>query len=66
MLNDWAEGRALPVVAVSDYNFDWEVQGGDGAHDAGFNLMTEGGAWEWVQPPPDSLTTQMQRLALPL
>ena len=27
LLNDWAEQQTLPVIAVGDYNFDWEVEG---------------------------------------
>lgn len=57
MLQEWAEGKALPVIAVGDYNFDWEVQGGEAVHDAGYDLMTEGSAWEWVRP-PQLVTTQ--------
>ena len=50
MLNDWAEQQTLPVIAVGDYNFDWEVKGGEARHDQGYDLMTADGAWKWVQP----------------
>ena len=50
LLNDWAANKTLPVIAVGDYNFDWEVTGGEQNHDQGFDLMTEGGAWEWIRP----------------
>ena len=50
MLREWAEGKTLPVIAVGDYNFDWEAEGGERAHDAGYDLTTEGGAWQWVRP----------------
>lgn len=42
MLNEWAENQDLPVIAVGDYNFDWEVVGGDQDHDEGFDLLTAG------------------------
>jgi endonuclease/exonuclease/phosphatase family metal-dependent hydrolase len=50
MLNDWAEQQTLPVIAVGDYNFDWDVKGAEGGHDQGYDLMTAEGAWKWVQP----------------
>jgi len=50
LLHDWAEEQTLPVVAVGDYNFDWEVVGGDTDHDQGYDLMTAGDAWVWVRP----------------
>lgn len=49
-LNEWVRTQTLPVVAVGDYNFDWEVQGGDQDHDRGYDNMTAGGAWTWVRP----------------
>jgi len=57
MLNDWAEQQTLPVIAVGDYNFDWEVKGGEGDHDQGYDLMTADGAWKWVRP-AQLVTTQ--------
>ena len=50
MLNDWAEQQTLPIIAVGDYNFDWDVKSAEGAHDQGYDLMTADGAWKWVQP----------------
>ena len=50
MLNDWAEQQTLPVIAVGDYNFDWDVRGAEGEHDQGYDLMTADGAWKWVRP----------------
>jgi hypothetical protein len=43
----------LPVIAVGDYNFDWNVQTGEKDHDLGYDLLTDGGAFDWVRP--DSL-----------
>lgn len=49
-LNDWVRTQTLPVIAVGDYNFDWEVVGGDQDHDAGYDNMTNAGAWTWIRP----------------
>lgn len=49
-LNAWAREQTLPVVAVGDYNFDWEVEGGDARHDAGYDNLTREGALSWVRP----------------
>lgn len=49
-LNTWVRAQTLPVIAVGDYNFDWEVVGGDQDHDLGYDNMTNGGAWTWVRP----------------
>ena len=49
-LNDWAEAQALPIVAVGDYNFDWDVAEGERDHDAGYDNLTADGVWAWVRP----------------
>ena len=50
LLRKWAENQVLPVIAVGDYNFDWEVEGGDAHHDPGYDRMTEDGVFTWVRP----------------
>jgi hypothetical protein len=57
LLNAWAQNQQLPVIAVGDYNFDWEIVGGDRMHDRGYDLMTAGDVWEWVRP-AQLVTTQ--------
>jgi endonuclease/exonuclease/phosphatase family metal-dependent hydrolase len=57
LLNAWAQNQELPVIAVGDYNFDWEIAGGDRMHDRGYDLMTAGDVWEWVRP-AQLVTTQ--------
>ncbi|MGF1515942.1 MAG: endonuclease/exonuclease/phosphatase family protein, partial [Elainellaceae cyanobacterium] len=55
-LNQWGRSLPLPVVAVGDYNFDFDVAAGDaGQRDLGFDLMTAEGVFTWVRPQP--LTT---------
>lgn len=50
LLNEWASEQELPVIAVGDYNYDWEVQGGDNDHDDGFDLLTAADIFTWVRP----------------
>ncbi len=54
LLNQWARHQTLPVIAVGDYNFDWQVGNGnagvDRIHDRGFDLMTADGVFSWVRP----------------
>ncbi|MGF1537864.1 MAG: endonuclease/exonuclease/phosphatase family protein [Elainellaceae cyanobacterium] len=55
-LNQWGRSLPLPVIAVGDYNFDFDVEAGDaGKRDLGFDLMTAEGIFTWVRPQP--LTT---------
>ena len=50
LLAQWAAAQTLPVIAVGDYNFDWAVQSGESNHDAAYDAMTQGDAWEWIRP----------------
>jgi hypothetical protein len=43
LLNAWACQQTLPIIAVSDYNFDWDVTNGDTVHDPGSDLLTSDG-----------------------
>lgn len=52
MLNQWARQQTLPIIAVGDYNFDWDVEDGDTDHDEGYDEMIGGGIFTWVRPPP--------------
>jgi endonuclease/exonuclease/phosphatase family metal-dependent hydrolase len=49
-LNLWARSQALPVIAVGDFNFDWNVQRGDRQRDRGYDLLTADGVLTWVRP----------------
>ena len=53
LLNEWAESVSIPVIATGDYNYDWEVAGGDNDHDLGYDLLTAGNIFTWIRP--DSL-----------
>lgn len=50
LLNEWVAEQGQPVIAVGDYNFDWDVVGGDGDHDLGYDRMTADGEFDWVRP----------------
>jgi len=50
LLNRWAAEQTLPIIAVGDYNFDWEVHCGDINHDRGYDEMVSGGFFNWVRP----------------
>jgi len=50
-LNTWATAQTLPVIAVGDYNFDWNLPNGETSHDVGFDNLTANGVFEWVSPP---------------
>jgi endonuclease/exonuclease/phosphatase family metal-dependent hydrolase len=50
LLNEWAIIDRRPAIAVGDYNFDWEVVGGDDDHDLGYDYMTAQREWTWVRP----------------
>ncbi|HXF63382.1 MAG TPA: SH3 domain-containing protein [Caldilineaceae bacterium] len=52
----WAGSQTLPVIALGDYNFDWNLPDGV-SHDEGFDYMTAAGVWEWVRP-AELVTTQ--------
>jgi hypothetical protein len=47
-LSDWAATQSIPVIAVGDYNIDYDID--DGVGSKAFNLMLEAGVFEWVVP----------------
>ena len=49
-LNAWARQQTEPLIAVGDYNFDYQV--GGSRRDRGFYEMTEDRVFEWVKPDP--------------
>lgn len=49
MLHDWAAVQAYPVIEVGDYNYDLMPENWQ-KHDKGFDIMTEGGVFNWVMP----------------
>ena len=51
LLNRWAARLSVPVIAVGDYNFDWDVDDGENDHDQGYDNLVENGTFTWVRPP---------------
>lgn len=51
-LNEWAGGQALPVIAVGDYNFDWDLDLGQQQHNQqkGFGDLTACDRFSWLKP----------------
>ncbi|MFZ1024899.1 MAG: endonuclease/exonuclease/phosphatase family protein [Limnoraphis robusta] len=50
LLNRWAQKQQLPIIAVGDYNFDWDVKNGENKRDSGYDLLTENDVLTWVRP----------------
>jgi endonuclease/exonuclease/phosphatase family metal-dependent hydrolase len=50
-LNAWARQQQLPVIAVGDYNFDWNLPKGEKDHDKGYDNLTRDGVFTWTRPP---------------
>jgi hypothetical protein len=57
MLNEWAANQPLPVVAMGDYNFDWDLDDGDEDHDRGYDFITANDVFVWLRP-EELVTTQ--------
>jgi len=55
LLNEWVARQVLPVIAVGDYNFDWNIA--DDTHDSGYDAIIAEERFQWVQP-ETLLTTQ--------
>ncbi|WP_448380777.1 endonuclease/exonuclease/phosphatase family protein [Gloeomargarita sp.] len=50
LLNEWARTQDLPIIAVGDYNLDWDIDSGGRQRDQGFDLLTQDGVFRWVKP----------------
>lgn len=50
LLNQWVATQNDPVIAVGDYNYDWDVDNGENNHDQGYDLLTASNRWRWVRP----------------
>ncbi|MEN9234296.1 MAG: hypothetical protein Q6J74_09410 [Gloeomargarita sp. DG02_1_bins_92] len=52
LLNEWARQQNLPMIAVGDYNFDWDIDTQGKKRDLGFDLLTANEVLVWVKPEP--------------
>lgn len=50
LLNEWARMQNLPMIAVGDYNFDWDISSQGQKRDLGFDLLTQNEVFRWVKP----------------
>ena len=50
LLNEWARAQTLPVIAVGDYHFDWDVSDGEADHDRGYDLLIHDEVFVWIRP----------------
>ena len=47
-LVEWARTQLLPIVALGDYNFDYEFATAKG--NGGFTNMLQDSVWQWIEP----------------
>ncbi len=47
-LTRWAAGTRLPVIAVGDFNFDYDFATHQG--NAAFDVFLRGNTWKWIRP----------------
>jgi hypothetical protein len=47
-LRKWAEAQSLPLLAIGDYNFDYNF--GEMAGNKAFQLFTKDNVWRWLRP----------------
>lgn len=46
----WVKQQDLPIIAVGDYNYDWDIERGQDKHDKGFDILTKDKLLKWVKP----------------
>lgn len=54
-LHEWARDQRLPVIAVGDWNMDYDVELGDLGvphRDRAYDELTRDGVWKWLRPEP--------------
>ena len=49
-LREWARNKSTPIVAIGDYNFDYDFHTKKG--NAGFDEFLKDGVWKWIKPEP--------------
>ena len=47
-LRKWAEAQSLPLIAIGDYNFDYDFR--TKAGNMAFQLFTKDNVWKWLRP----------------
>jgi len=49
-LNQWVREQSVPIIAVGDYNFDWDVEDGEINHNRAYDYFTAGDGFRWIRP----------------
>jgi endonuclease/exonuclease/phosphatase family metal-dependent hydrolase len=49
-LREWARDQTLPVIAIGDFNFDYNFAEKEG--NEAFSLFMQDGVWKWIRPEP--------------
>lgn len=49
-LREWARGRSEPIIAIGNYNFDFEFHTQQG--NASFDAFLKDDVWNWIPPDP--------------
>jgi hypothetical protein len=57
-LNEWRKKNTVRMVAVGDYNFDWDIASSGAQHDSGLDLLIANDRFRWIQPQPPLVRTQ--------
>ena len=47
-MRKWAEAQSLPLLAIGDYNFDYDFHAMAG--NQAYQLFTKGSVWKWLRP----------------
>jgi hypothetical protein len=50
LLNQWATEQTLPIIAVGDYNFDWDIPSNGQQRDRGYDYFTANDVFDWIEP----------------
>ena len=49
-LREWARTKSVPIVAIGNYNFDYDFKTQKG--NSGFDAFLQDGVWKWIKPDP--------------
>ena len=49
-LREWARTKSTPIIAIGDYNFDYDFKTRKG--NAGFDAFLKDGVWKWIGRKP--------------
>ena len=47
-LREWARNKSTPIIAIGDYNFDYDFNTQKG--NAAFDEFLKDGVWKWIKP----------------